>query len=42
VVTVTGDRFRSYVNGQLDMNLLTPNRIVHFFLDNTADQSRTD
>ncbi len=49
VVTVTGDRFRFYVNGQLDMNLgtssmnlLTPNRIVHFFLDNTADASRTD
>ncbi len=49
VVTVTADRFRFYVNGQLDMNLgtssmnlLTANRIVHFFLDNTADQSRAD
>lgn len=49
VVSVTGDRFLFYVNGQLDMNLgtasmnlLTANRIVHFFLDNTADQSRTD
>lgn len=49
VITVTGDRFRFYVNGQPDMNLgtnsmnlLTPNRIVHFFLDNTADQYRDD
>lgn len=49
VLTVTNNRARVYVNGQLDidlgtnsMNLTTPNRIVHFFLDNTADQSRGD
>lgn len=49
VLTVTGNRVRLYVNGQLDinlgtssLNLETPNRIVHFFLDNLADQSRQD
>ncbi len=49
VLTVTGNRARLYVNGQLDinlgtssMNLETPNRVVHFFLDNLADQSRQD
>jgi uncharacterized protein (TIGR03437 family) len=49
VLTVTGNRARVYVNGQLDinlgtnsMNLETPNRVVHFFLDNLTDQSRQD
>lgn len=49
VLTVSANRARLYVNGQLDinlgtnsLNLETPNRIVHFFLDNLADQSRQD
>ncbi len=49
VLTVANGRARLYVNGQVDMslgtdsmNLTTANRVVHFFLDNLADQSRQD
>lgn len=49
VLTVSGGRALVYVNGNLDINLLTEsmniatvNRLVHFFLDNTTDSSTTD
>jgi uncharacterized protein (TIGR03437 family) len=49
VFTLIDGRARIYVNGALDINLLTtsmnittPDRIVHFFLDNTTDTSTTD
>ena len=49
VLTVTDGRARLYINGTLDINLLTtsmnlttPDRVVNFFLDNTTDTSTTD
>lgn len=49
VMTVTGNRAQLYANGVLDINLGTnaynidnPRRILHFFLDNTADTSQRD
>ncbi|MCX6611542.1 MAG: hypothetical protein NTW74_11905 [Acidobacteria bacterium] len=49
VLTVSDGRARLYINGTLDINLLTtsmnlttPDRVVNFFLDNTTDTSTTD
>lgn len=49
VLTVIENRARIYVNGVLDINLNTnsmnitsPAGVVHFFLDNLEDTSRTD
>lgn len=49
VMTVANNVARLYVNGNLDinlntnsMNLTTADRVVHFFLDNLEDTSRTD
>ncbi len=48
-MSVGANRARVYVNGVLDIDLSTnsmnidnPRRILHFFLDNTSDTSRTD
>lgn len=49
VLAVFDGRARLYINGTLDINLLTtsmnlttPERLVHFFLDNTTDTSVSD
>ncbi len=49
VLTVSANRAMLYANGTLDINLGTnaynidnPRRVLQFFLDNTADTSRTD
>lgn len=49
ILTVANNFARLYVNGALDINLNTnsmnldsPSRVAHFFLDNLEDTSRTD